>query len=86
MYNIITIRNKAYWIRQEKGKEKIINKKLGRPPKNKSTRNDQITLRLTKEEKDLIGKVSERLKLSRTDTIIKAIKELEKSFKKAWQK
>ena len=38
---------------------------------------------LSNQEKDLIGKVSKSLELSRTDTIIKAIKELEKSFKKA---
>lgn len=37
---------------------------------------------LSKQEKDLIGKVSESLELSRTDTIIKAIKELEKKFLK----
>ena len=68
--------------RQEKGKEKIINKKLGRPPKNKSTRNNQITLRLTDEEKKLIGKISEIMKISRTDTVIAGVKELEKKLKK----
>lgn len=35
---------------------------------------------LSAQEKNLIGEVSERLKLSRTDTIIKAIKELEKNI------
>lgn len=35
---------------------------------------------LSTQEKDLIGEVSEKLKLSRTDTIIKAIKELEKNI------
>lgn len=35
---------------------------------------------LSTQEKNLIGEVSEKLKLSRTDTIMKAIKELEKNL------
>ena len=35
---------------------------------------------LSTQEKNLIGEVSEKIKLSRTDTIMKAIKELEKNL------
>ena len=66
-----------------KGKRKarkIISKKLGRPPKNKHPRNEKLTLMLSTQEKDLIGQLSEKLKLSRTDTIMKAIIELEKNL------
>lgn len=53
----------------------------GRPPKDNS-RNCNLSLRLTKEEKDKIQNCADRLSLTRTDTIMKGIDMVEKELDK----
>lgn len=53
----------------------------GRPPKDNS-RNCNLSLRLTKEEKDKIQNCADRLSLTRTDTIMKGIDMVEKELYK----
>ena len=50
------------------------NKKMGRPIKNKNRRTEKMTIMLSPQEKKEITDYSDKLGLSRTDTIIKAIK------------
>lgn len=56
--------------------------RTGRPPLQDTSRNDHLSIRLTKKEKEQINYCSEKLGISRTDTIMKGInlvrKELEK--------
>lgn len=52
-----------------------MNAKLGRP-KSDNTRNKSLSLRLRQDELDLIQECSERLSLTRTDTIMESIKRL----------
>jgi len=49
--------------------------KIGRP-KSDNARNKSLNLRLRQEELDLIRECSEKLNLTRTDTIIESIKRL----------
>ena len=49
--------------------------KIGRP-KSDNTRNKSLNLRLRQEELDLIQECSEKLNLTRTDTIIESIRRL----------
>lgn len=49
--------------------------KIGRP-KSDNARNKNLSLRLRKEELDLIQECSERLNLTRTDTIMESVKRL----------
>lgn len=49
--------------------------KIGRP-KSDNTRNKSLNLRLRQEELDLIRECSEKLNLTRTDTIIESIRRL----------
>ena len=49
--------------------------KIGRP-KSDNARNKSLNLRLSQEELDLIQECSEKLNLTRTDTIIESIKRL----------
>ena len=55
-------------------------KKIGRPIKNENPRTDKLTLRLSKNELSDIEYCSKKLKLSRTDTIVKSIKELKEKL------
>ena len=52
-----------------------MNAKMGRP-KSDNARNKSLNLRLRQEELDLIRECSEKLNLTRTDTIIESIKRL----------
>ena len=49
--------------------------KIGRPKSN-NARNKSLNLRLRQEELDLIRECSEKLNLTRTDTIIESIRRL----------
>ncbi len=55
--------------------------KLGRP-KSKNTRNKSLNLRLKQEELDLIQECSEKLNLTRTDTIMEGIKRIKVDLNK----
>lgn len=50
--------------------------KMGRPIKNKNPRTEKLTIMLSEIEKNDIQYCSEKLGISRTDTIIKGIEEL----------
>lgn len=52
-------------------------KKMGRPPKQAQSRNKSLNIRLTDAELNMINACAERLRLSRTDTIMKGIKLIE---------
>lgn len=47
--------------------------RTGRPPLQEVSRKEKLNIRLTKKEKEDIEYCSERLNLSRTDTIMKGI-------------
>ena len=55
--------------------------KLGRP-KSKNTRNKSLNLRLKQEELDLIQECSEKLNLTRTDTIMEGTKRIKVDLNK----
>ena len=45
----------------------------GRPPRQEVSRNEKLNIRLTKQEKEDIEYCSDKLNMSRTDTIMKGI-------------
>ena len=47
--------------------------RTGRPPIQETSRSEKLNIRLTKQEKEEIEYCSEKLNLSRTDTIMKGI-------------
>lgn len=47
--------------------------RTGRPPLQDTSRNEHLSIRLTKKEKQEINDCSEKLGMSRTDTIMKGI-------------
>lgn len=47
--------------------------RTGRPPLQETSRNEHLSIRLTKQEKEEINDCSEKLRMSRTDTIMKGI-------------
>lgn len=47
--------------------------RTGRPPIQDSSRNEHLSIRLTKKEKEEINYCSKKLDISRTDTIMKGI-------------
>lgn len=55
--------------------------RTGRPPINGETRKEKLNIRLTKEEKERIEKCAEKLRISRTDTIMKGIGLVENEIK-----
>lgn len=48
--------------------------RTGRPPLQEVSRNEKLNIRLTKQEKEEINDCSEKLGISRTDTIMKGIR------------
>lgn len=48
-------------------------KRMGRPPKQEQSRNKSLNIRLTEDELERINACSEKLGMSRTDTIMKGI-------------
>ena len=55
---------------------------MGRPPKQGSTRNVSLNLRLTEQEAEDIKQCAETLEISRTDAIVKGIELLKEDIKK----
>lgn len=66
---------------QKKGSDKV-SPRTGRPPKQGSSRNKDINIRLTEKELEDINECAEKLKLSRTDTIMKGIEKIKAELKK----
>lgn len=56
--------------------------RTGRPPKQDVSRTEKLNIRLTKQEKEDIEYCSEKLNLSRTDTIMKGIGLVKEEIKK----
>jgi len=56
-------------------------KKSGRP-KSENPKNFDITIRLTKEETDMIQECADKLQTSRTDVIIQGVKKLRSELEK----
>ena len=56
--------------------------RTGRPPIQDTSRNEHLSIRLTKEEKEEINYCSEKLGIPRTDAIMKGIKKIIKEIEK----
>ena len=56
--------------------------RTGRPPIQETSRSEKLNIRLTKQEKEEIEYCSEKLNLSRTDTIMKGIGLVKEEIKK----
>lgn len=56
--------------------------RTGRPPLQDVSRSEKLNIRLTKQEKEDIEYCSEKLNLSRTDTIMKGIGLVKKEIEK----
>ena len=56
--------------------------RTGRPPIQETSRSERLNIRLTKQEKEEIEYCSEKLNLSRTDTIMKGIGLVKEEIKK----
>ena len=56
--------------------------RTGRPPIQETSRSKKLNIRLTKQEKEEIEYCSEKLNLSRTDTIMKGIGLVKEEIKK----
>ena len=56
--------------------------RTGRPPLQEVSRSEKLNIRLTKQEKSDIEYCSEKLNLSRTDTIMKGIGLVKEEIKK----
>ena len=56
--------------------------RTGRPPIKETSRSEKLNIRLTKQEKEEIEYCSEKLNLSRTDTIMKGIGLVKEEIKK----
>ena len=57
-------------------------KKLGRPPKRETPRNVSLNIRLTLKESNDIQECADKLKTSRTDTIMRGITLLKEKLTK----
>ena len=56
--------------------------RTGRPPIQETSRSEKLNIRLTKQEKEEIEYCSEKLNLSRTDTIMRGIGLVKEEIKK----
>ena len=68
-----------------RGQKKGVNNmspRTGRPPIQSESRREKLNIRLTKQEKEDIEYCSEKLNLSRTDTIMKGIGLVKKEIDK----
>lgn len=54
--------------------------RTGRPPIQETSRTEKLNIRLTKQEKEEIDHCSEKLNISRTDTIMKGIRLVKKEI------
>ena len=59
-----------------------MSQRTGRPPIQETSRSEKLNIRLTKQEKEEIEYCSEKLNLSRTDTIMKGIGLVKEEIKK----
>ena len=50
-----------------------MNKKIGRPTKRDTSKSEKLNIRLTKEDKQLIQDCADRMNISKSDVIVKAI-------------
>ncbi len=57
----------------------IMSKKMGRPTKQDTNKSEKLNIRLTKEDKQLIQYCADKLNLSKSDVIVKAIELLKKT-------
>ena len=57
-------------------------KKMGRPLKGLSKRDKRLTIRLTEEEFKFIDDVTKKIRLSKTETVLKAVELLDKTLKR----
>lgn len=55
-------------------------KKMGRPSQSTAPRNKKLTLNLSEEELQDIAYISKKLNMSRTDSIVKSVKEMKKKL------
>lgn len=62
--------------------EKRMSPRTGRPPKNGVTRNKKLTIRLSDDELERIGRCAECLNKTRADTIMRGISLVEAECKK----
>lgn len=62
-----------------------MSKRIGRPPLQKTSRSENLNIRLTKQEKEDIQYCSEKLKVPRTDAIMKGITLLKKEIGEQWK-
>ena len=56
-----------------------MNKKIGRPTKRDTSKSEKLNIRLTKEDKQLIQDCADRMNISKSDVIVKAIELLNKT-------
>ena len=56
--------------------------RTGRPPLQEESRKESLNIRITKKEKEQIEFCAEKLKVSRTDAIMKGIEKLMAEIKK----
>lgn len=56
-----------------------MNKKIGRPTKRYTSKSEKLNIRLTKEDKQLIQDCADRMNISKSDVIVKAIELLNKT-------
>lgn len=56
-----------------------MNKKMGRPTKRDTNKSEKLNIRLTKEDKQLIQDCADRMNISKSDVIVKAIELLNKT-------
>ena len=54
---------------------------MGRPLKGLSKRDKRLTIRLTEEEFEFVDDVTKKAGLSKTETVLKAVELLDKTFK-----
>lgn len=50
-----------------------MNKKIGRPTKRDTSKSEKLNIRLTKQDKQLIQDCADRMNISKSDVIVKAI-------------
>lgn len=79
--DILPLHKLIYMQGQKKGSDKV-SPRTGRPPKQGSSRNKDINIRLTEKELKDIEECAEILSMSRTDTIMKGIELLKAQIKK----
>ena len=57
----------------------FMNKKMGRPIKRDTNKTEKLNIRLTKEDKKLIQDCADKMNISKSDVIVKAIELFKKT-------